>query len=100
MAQETTNPSIVNKTITNVVNSALEFGARHVIFWEMFDNECIDGPDNPGCKAGRCHTTTPVTDPTKLHGWWLVKPDGSFSAPRQYLVKKIREGAPADGQFY
>ena len=39
MAQEAINPSIVNTTVTNVVNTALNFGVRHVVFWEMFDNE-------------------------------------------------------------
>ena len=92
MAQESAAPAIVNKTVRNVVNTALEFGARHIVFWEMFDNECVDGPDNPGCNGGRCHTTIPVTDPTKLHGFWLVRPDGTSAPPRDYLVAKIHEG--------
>lgn len=90
MAQEITNPALTNATVRNVVNTALEFGARHVVFWEMFDNECMGGA---GCSnQGRCDTTTPVTDPEHLHGFWLVKPDGSSSMPRDYLVKKIQEG--------
>ncbi len=56
--------------------------------------QCVPGKDNPGCSAdGRCPTSTPVTDPTKLHGFWLVRPDGSHSQPYDYLAGKIAEAA-------
>jgi hypothetical protein len=60
------------------------------VFWETFDNECTGGV---GCSGGRCHDKDhPVTDPTKLHGFWLVRPDGSKAWPYVYLKSKIDEG--------
>jgi hypothetical protein len=42
---------------------------------------------------GRCHDAAhPVTDPSKLNGFWLVKPDGSTAWPYKYLKGKIDEG--------
>jgi hypothetical protein len=78
-------------TIQNVVNEALDFGVSYVLFWEMYDNECTGGV---GCTAGRCHDKNhPVTDPTLLHGFWLVRPDGSKSWPYTYLKGKIDEAS-------
>ena len=83
------NATVVS-TVENVVNVALDWGCPYVMFWETFDNECTGGP---GCKAGRCHDkNTPVTDPKRLHGFWLVKPDGSFSWPYKYLSAQIAKG--------
>lgn len=71
----------------NVVDTALSWGAAFALFWETFDNECTSGP---GCTAGRCHDAkNPVTDPKRLHGFWLTRPDGSHSWPYQYLQSKI-----------
>lgn len=59
-------------------------------FWETLDNECTGGA---GCKAGRCHDAAqPVTDPKQLHGFWLMRPDGSLSWPYRYLQSRIAEG--------
>eukprot|EP01045_Picozoa_sp_COSAG04_P011545 COSAG04_NODE_745_length_10645_cov_3.473639_4_plen_132_part_00 len=73
----------------NVVNTALAWGVAYALFWETYDNECTGGV---GCSANRCSDPKhPVTDPKRLHGFWLTRPDGSHSWPYQYLKGKIAE---------
>ena len=78
----------------NVVRSALEWGAAYVLYWETYDNECVPGKGVQGCNAGgRCDDKNhPVTDPKDLHGFWLVKPDGSKAWPFTYLRDLIGQG--------
>eukprot|EP01051_Picozoa_sp_SAG22_P010889 SAG22_NODE_1008_length_6054_cov_11.023678_11_plen_238_part_00 len=67
------------------------FGCPYVMFWETFDNECTG--EVAGCSAGRCHDPAhPVTDPQHLHGFWLLRPDGSKSPAYDYLQGKIAGG--------
>lgn len=90
--------------VTNVVERSLAFGVAHVLFWQTYCNECTN-LTQPGCAAGklasrgraqagaagRCHDPLhPVTDPASLNGFWLRRPDGSFSWPYRYLAGKIQ----------
>lgn len=91
-AQMQTPDDVTEATTRNVVNSALAFGASYVLFWETYCNECQD--DGPGCKDKRCHdAANPVDDPARLAGFWLVRPDGTTSWPREYLAGKIQQAA-------
>lgn len=82
----------VEATVRNVVNTALGLGVRHVLYWETFCNECTDESD-PGCSNGHCTDPAhPVTDETKLMGFWLIRPNGTSSWPRDYLASKIGAG--------
>ena len=77
--------------MSNVVDAGLAWGVAYALFWETFDNECSGGT---GCTQGRCHDAAqPVTDPSHLHGFWLVRPDGSKSWPYTYLAAKIAQSA-------
>jgi len=98
------------------------FGAAYVLFWEVFDNECVSGK-SAGCSGGagggaaasvsfrakhallpsgggrlalgngRCHDAShPVTDPHDLAGFWLLLPNGSAAWPFTYLRSRIAEG--------
>eukprot|EP01052_Picozoa_sp_SAG31_P001558 SAG31_NODE_52_length_30366_cov_34.368586_19_plen_118_part_01 len=79
LAQNEVSNSTLITTISNVVDTALAFGCPFVLFWETYDNECTG--EVPGCSAGRCHDSEhPVTDPAHLHGFWLLRPDGSKSS--------------------
>jgi hypothetical protein len=55
-----------------------------------FQNECSGGE---GCeiKSKRCYGTVPVTDDKNLSGFWLQKPDGTFSAPFYYMQSVIKK---------
>ena len=80
-------PLAVNFTIENVVNVALQFGVSYVMYWETFCNECTGGI---GCHNNRCDSAAhPITDPKLLHGFWLIRPDGSKAPPYNYLAAKI-----------
>ena len=83
MGENTATAERIAFTVRNVVNEALAFGASFVVYWETFCNECTGGP---GCSAGRCHDPkVPVADPKRLHGFWLLRPDGSRAWPYTYL---------------
>lgn len=90
MAENIASNQTVVATVENVVSTALSWGASFVLFWETFDNECTGGV---GCSAGRCHDAAhPVSDPKRLHGFWLTRPDGSHSWPYTFLKRAISEG--------
>ena len=77
-----------------MINSALAMGVAYVIFWETFCNECLPGP---GCGPdGRCREQLPVTDPQRLNGFWLVRPDGSHAWPWRYLQAKLHQAADTE----
>ena len=89
LAQNEVPNATLIETLSNVVNTALAFGCPYVLFWETFDNECTG--EVLGCNGGRCHDPhNPVTDPSHLHGFWLLKPDGSKSAAYDYLHGKLQ----------
>lgn len=85
----------VKDIVGNIINSALTFGVAFVMFWEVYCNECR--PPIEGCSNnGRCRDSRhPVRDTDRLNGFWLVRPDGSFSWPRDYIAAKI-SGAHLD----
>lgn len=79
----------VSYVIANVVNAALALGVAHVIFWETYCNECLHAAAGCG-RDGRCRDPAiAITDTNHLNGFWLIKPDGSWSWPRRYFGAKI-----------
>lgn len=52
--------------IESVVSAADDLGLSHVVYWQVFDNECSAGG-------------------TACPGFWVVKPDGSLSVAGQTL---------------
>jgi len=61
---------------------------RYVLHWELYCNELSSkGASNP--------SSLPVTDPTALRGFWLVKPDGSLGQCGNYLARLWQRGAAA-----
>jgi len=60
-----------------VVNTALARGCPYILFWEVYCNECSAS----GCNC----EIQPVTDPTQLHGYWLVTPNGTKAWPYTYF---------------
>eukprot|EP00051_Salpingoeca_urceolata_P024231 m.423115 g.423115 ORF g.423115 m.423115 type:complete len:560 (-) comp20207_c0_seq4:42-1721(-) len=88
MGENTAPNSTIATTVQIVVNEALTFGCSYIMYWETLDNECTG--QIAGCAAGRCHDSKhPVTDPKHLHGFWLVRPDGTKAWPYTYLSGKI-----------
>eukprot|EP01065_Artemidia_motanka_P052706 TRINITY_DN958_c5_g1_i1.p1 TRINITY_DN958_c5_g1~~TRINITY_DN958_c5_g1_i1.p1 ORF type:complete len:416 (+),score=139.85 TRINITY_DN958_c5_g1_i1:85-1332(+) len=78
----------VQTLVENVVSVALAWGCPHIIFWEVYCNEHTD-EDHP-YGEGRCDRQTgQTTRERNLAGFWLVKPDGSYSWPRTYLRSLI-----------
>ena len=52
--------------------------------WELFDNEVDSSSKFPG---GRCNAQTgPEFNASKLHGFWLVRPDGSLSPSFDFVA--------------
>jgi hypothetical protein len=66
--------------------------ASHTFAWELFDNEVDESPQFPG---GRCNGNTgPEFNASKLHGFWLIRPDGSQSPSFTYLQGLINGSVP------
>lgn len=79
LPQNLVSPQTLKTTVKNVINSCIQ--SKHcwyAMFWEVYGNEQKNGPTCNGIKH-------PITDPSKLHGFWLVKPDGSKQWPYTYL---------------
>ena len=73
--------------------SAGPSGARRsalTFAWELFDNEVDVSAQFPG---GRCNAKTgPEFNMSKLHGYWLVRPDGS-TAPSYDFIAGLANGS-------
>ena len=66
--------------------------ASNIFAWELFDNEVNPGKQFPG---GRCNNITgPQFNASDLHGFWLIRPDGSTSPSFDYLASIINGSAP------
>eukprot|EP00912_Choanoflagellata_sp_UC4_P001274 UC4_evm1s797 len=87
---EESNSTLVG-VVQNVIEESLTWGARYILFWEIFDNECTQGL---GCSSNnRCYDpNNPVDDPKNLRGFWLQRPDSTYSWSYSYLKRKIAEG--------
>ena len=55
---------------------SLAFGAKYILFWETFCNECKTGAT--GCVNNRCSAGLPILDKNNLAGFWLQQPDGKI----------------------
>ena len=64
--------------------------ASNVFAWELFDNEVNPSKQFPG---GRCNAATgPQFNASDLHGFWMIRPDGS-PAPNFYWMQAIINGS-------
>lgn len=69
------------------LGAALAANALYVVHWELYCNE-LNPKIQPAPKP-------PITDPSQVRGFWLVKPDGSLSLSGNYLRDLWRKGASA-----
>lgn len=77
-------PAVVEKTITDTVQTALDWGCRYVVYWELYCNERKD-PATP----------VPVKRNDQMRGFWLIRPDGSKSWAWDYFYGILRSKQPA-----
>ena len=64
------------------VETALDFGARYIIYWQLYCNEFKKG--QPAGRPGNAD----------LRGFWLIRPDGSKSPVWDYFAGLVRRNAP------
>jgi hypothetical protein len=96
---EDTDPAHVAALVRNVNAWALSIGpsgvarAAATFYWELFDNEVDTTAQFPG---GRCNNQTgPQFNASALHGFWMLRPDGSQS-PSWHAIAALANGsAPA-----
>jgi hypothetical protein len=69
----------VQRTLPNVVDTALAFGCPYLAYWELYCNEAI---------------RTPVVKNEDTRGLWLIKPDGTKAWAWDYLQARINEKTP------
>lgn len=67
-------PEVVEKTIADTVQTALGWGCRYIVYWELYCNEL----KNPA-------TPVPVKKNEQMRGFWLIRPDGSKSWAWEYF---------------
>jgi len=67
--------------------------AMHTFAWELLDNEVRDGV--PGFPGQRCDASTgQQTDPAKLNGFWLRRPDGAATPAWDYVAGLVNGSLP------
>jgi len=79
-------PTRTMRLLRATTEAALAFGARYVLYWQVFDNETV------GDVSGR-----PATD--EVPGHHLVAPDGTRSPTWDYLARRTSATAPASGEW-
>ena len=57
-------------TAKNVLEVAGQFGCPYIVYWELYGNEAV---------------RTPVKANADVHGYWLIRPDGTRSPVWQYF---------------
>lgn len=99
VAQNEESAAYVRDVYGNVNAWALSAGpagrprSMHTFAWELFDNEVTVNARFPG---GRCNAGTgPEFNASNLHGFWLIRPDGSKSPSFDAVVGVINGSAPA-----
>lgn len=60
----------------------LMMNVRYAAIWEVYCNEFVGSPTSP--------PPTPVTDPERMRGFWLVRPDDSLSVAGDYFSELWR----------
>jgi len=93
---EDPDPVHVVALVRNVNAWALSIGpsgvrrAAATFYWELFDNEVDVSAQFPG---GRCNSETgPQFNSSKLHGFWMLRPDGSQS-PSWHAIAALANGS-------
>ena len=73
---EVGGPEVQLARVRSTIETALKWGARYIIYWELYCNE--PKPDHK--YAGR-----PEDD--DMRGFWLIRPDGSRPPVTDYLIE-------------
>ncbi|MCC6444920.1 MAG: hypothetical protein IT210_15860 [Armatimonadetes bacterium] len=74
------NPQEALQHVRNVVEASLEMDIPYMLYWELYCNE----PRNGGAPKG----SRPAND--QCRGFWLIRPDGSFSPVYDYFKSLIK----------
>lgn len=61
------------KGIANATMTALSWGCQYLVYWQLYCNELQPG------------ATAPVTSNSDVNGFWLIRPDGTYSWSWDYL---------------
>lgn len=87
---QVSNDTLVS-VVQHVVTTAGAFGCPYILFWEVYCNELVGSEGVLG--NGRCEPggSGPVFDPKRLAGFWLERPDGTFSWPYYYFQSLYRQ---------
>eukprot|EP00730_Choanoeca_flexa_P007938 TRINITY_DN12415_c4_g3_i12.p1 TRINITY_DN12415_c4_g3~~TRINITY_DN12415_c4_g3_i12.p1 ORF type:complete len:483 (+),score=58.73 TRINITY_DN12415_c4_g3_i12:1473-2921(+) len=68
--------------IRSATTTAIEFGAQHLLYWEVYGNEPRAG--------GRCNAQSGrITNESALNGFWLESPDGTRPWVTSYLQSLV-----------
>lgn len=65
-------------------NAALDWGARYVVYWQLYCNEFVE-------KATRGNANAFVLN-SDMRGFWLIRPDGTHS-PAWFFLKRMMQMA-------
>jgi hypothetical protein len=65
----------IQKMVTNVVTTALDWGCPYIIYWQLYCNELQDDKELP-----------PVHSNDAVRGFWLIRPDGSKAWTWEYFA--------------
>jgi hypothetical protein len=70
--------------VQSSVQTALQWGVRYIVYWQLYCNEYADRKRRPTTT-----TTAPTVRPTnaEMKGFWLIRPDGSRTPTSEYFKK-------------
>ncbi|MHC4180519.1 MAG: hypothetical protein ACYSWU_23715, partial [Planctomycetota bacterium] len=77
----------VQRTVRNVLSTALDWGCPYVVYWQLYCNEPRSVPT-----AGSVPTADrrPVDSNDDVRGFWLIRPDGTKSWAWHELQRRLR----------
>jgi hypothetical protein len=67
----------LQSSISGTTQTALEWGCPYVVFWQLYCNELA------------ASATPPVHNNADVRGFWLIKPDGTFTWTWNYFYKLL-----------
>ena len=67
-------PELVEKVVSNAVESARDWGCPYIVYWQLYCNELVDRK-----------TPVPVTENKDVRGFWLIRPDGTKTRTWDYF---------------
>ncbi|MDQ1438530.1 MAG: hypothetical protein QOK43_2159 [Acidimicrobiaceae bacterium] len=78
-AENRAGPGVTAALVENVSQTALDWGCPWVVYWQVFDDSCVDGWRDENA----------VED---CSGFWLIKPSGARGAAYDVLQRKLAGG--------